>query len=236
MINATKIWLFETSVNDPYFFGEKDGIEVTMQDQDTIALLSINTVVYRMTSAVHGSFGFTPRYGGDAVAPSSFYGQAQYEYELQFNLPLLGKVDNDRFWGKQYSVLYQSYNDIYVIFASFDAQPLTIDNEYIQRITLRTQRTTAKRFKVQSLNITSIINDIDGFEPTELIPPLIQSTFISSVSGSLQGVSYTEGQLVASDQGGVNYFLDPNTKNLTIISDDAVSYGVNNNKELTYTE
>ena len=46
MIQVDRIWLFETQVMDPYFFGKIDGVEITMRDERTISLLNLDKCEY----------------------------------------------------------------------------------------------------------------------------------------------------------------------------------------------
>lgn len=226
MINCRKIWLFETTLSDPFFIGEKDGITTTMGDQNTIELLTINKVIYRMNSTVQGAVEYTPSYGGDPVNPLVFYGLNTYDFSLQFNMPLYNIQNASLFWGRSYSVMWQQ-NDgvIKCVFGQYKAQDFTIDNLYLQRINLTSGDTAARIFEVQSLNVTEIVNDIVFF-PNEgdLQPPFIQAAQVFNTTGSLNGVPYKEREsLITFTNGQVSFILNENSE-LSIISDDAASY------------
>lgn len=226
MINCRKIWLFETSLSDPFFIGTKDGVECKMVDQNTIELISIGKVIYRMNSTVQGAFEYSPRYGGEAVNPEIFYGFAQYEYTLQYNMPLLNVKNASLFWGRSYAVMFEQNDGVKkVVFGQFKAENLNVDNLYIQRITLSSGITNARIYDVQSIDITDIVNDITFF-PSESnqFPPFIQNAQVPNSAGSLNGVPFQEGDsLLTFTDGQASFIFDDNGE-LTIISDDAASY------------
>lgn len=63
MIDVTKIWLFETEVLDPLFFGTVDGVTVTMKDERTIELLDIALCEYMLTGVVDGGLEWSASNG-----------------------------------------------------------------------------------------------------------------------------------------------------------------------------
>lgn len=230
MINCRKVWLFETTLSDPFFIGEKDGITCKMANQTTIELFTITKVIYRMNSTVQGTVDYSPIYGGEPINPEVVYGVNQYNFSLQFNMPLYNVKDASLFWGRSYAVMWQQ-NDgvIKCVFGQFKSQPFNVDNLYLQRITLSSGNTNVRVYDVESINITEIVNDITFFpnEGNEL-PPFIQAATVPNTTGSLEGVPFIEREsLITFTDGRVSFNFDSN-RELTIISDDADRYSYDN--------
>ena len=175
MIPIVKIWLFETDLLDPYFIGEKDGITVTLENDDNIDFLNIKTVTYFMNSIVKGAFSEDFKYGGEDGGIAESTGKNEKAYELQFNMPIENRDNLNRFAGSQYSLLAQRVDGSrFVVFGQFEADDLTVDNRIQNRMTLKTDDTSARLFEVNSFNIENIEYIIDDVvTPT---PPPIPDT------------------------------------------------------------
>ncbi len=157
MISIVKIWLFETDLLDPYFIGEKDGITVTLENDDNIDFLDIQTVTYFMNSIVKGAFSEDFKYGGEDGGIAESTGKSEKAYELQFNMPIENRDNLNRFAGSQYSLLAQRVDGSrFVVFGQFEADDLTVDNRIQNRMTLKTDDTSARLFEVNSFNIDNI--------------------------------------------------------------------------------
>ncbi len=172
MIPIVKIWLFETDLLDPYFIGEKDGITVTLENDDNIDFLDIQTVTYFMNSIVKGAFSEDFKYGGEDGGVAESTGKSEKAYELQFNMPIENRDNLNRFAGSQYSLLAQRVDGSrFVVFGQFEADDLTVDNRIQNRMTLKTDDTSARLFEVNSFNIDNIEYIIDDVV-TPTPPPL----------------------------------------------------------------
>jgi hypothetical protein len=161
MIQVEKIWLFETQVLDPYFFGKIDGVEVTPKDERTISLLNLDNVAYELNGVVTGGFSWTAKYGGEDSGILTTLGKQEYEYELMFDLPLYSGRIIDEMTGRLFSVVCEKRNgQRFVVFAQFRAEDYNIDNEAKNRITLKSDQTNAKMYNVESLNIVTVADSI----------------------------------------------------------------------------
>jgi hypothetical protein len=163
MIPIKKILLFETDLLDPFFFGTKDGITTTLQDDDTIELLDIQLVTYSMNSLVKGAFSEAYIYGGEDGGINESTGKNEKEYELQFNMPLENRDNINRFAGSQYSLLAERIDGSkFVVFGQFEADKFNVDNRLQNRMTLKTGRTSARIYEVLSYNVDQIQYIIDN--------------------------------------------------------------------------
>lgn len=159
MIQVDRIWLFETQVMDPYFFGKIDGVEITMRDERTISLLNLDKCEYYLDSVVKGGFSWSSKYGGEDQGALSSLGKQEYDYELTFDLPLYSGKIIDEITGRLFSVLCERRNGTrFVVLGEFRADDFSIYNEHLNTITLSTSNTSAELYNVDSLNI-GVIND-----------------------------------------------------------------------------
>lgn len=164
-IQIERLYLFETSVKDPYFLGTRDGVEVTFTADNArnIETLEIETVYFYFDVIGKCGLSYSMGYGGEDNDILNSYGKSQQSYTLEVNMP----TDNQRFLeelvGKQFSLLAMR-RDLthFVIFGQFECDNLDIDNELIKRVRFKTNNTNARLLTVNSFNITEIINVIDG--------------------------------------------------------------------------
>ena len=205
MIPLVKIWLFETDLLDPYFFGTKDGITTTLKNDDVIQFLDIDLVTYEMNTLVKGAFSETFQYGGEDQGIEESTGKSEKDYELQFNMPLQFRDNVNRFTGGQYSLLAQRVDGSkFVVFGQFQSEPNTVDNRLQQRVTMSTGRTSARLYEVENFNIDEIQFVIDEFVPPQLVPPPNTPTNFRSIN-----VTQTTVELAWNTQEGVdNYIIE----------------------------
>jgi len=216
MIPVDKIWLFETDILDPYFIGEKDGITVTLENDDLIDFINIKTVTYFMNTIVKGAFKETFKYGGEDAGIAESTGKSEKAYELQFNMPIENRDNLNRFAGSQYSLLGERVDGSkFIVFGQFEADDLEVDNRVQNRMTLKTDDTSARLFEVNSLNIENIEYIIDDvITPTPPPIPSIPTGFNIVVVGENQiDVSWTAQSNVDNFviEWGVDGFTFPNT-------------------------
>ena len=162
MIQIEKIWLFETEVLDPYYFGTVDGVEVFMKDERTVSLLSLDNVAYFLNGVTKSGFSWSSKYGGEDRGVLTTLGKQEYEYELSFDLPLYSGRIVDEMTGRLFSFICEKRNgQRFVVFGQFYSNSFDIDNEQQNRLTLKTDLTNAQMYNVESLNIGNIADSID---------------------------------------------------------------------------
>lgn len=161
-IQAEKIWLFETDVTNPYFFGVKDGVEAFMSSNRVIELLNIETVIFFIDVIGKSGIDYTMRYGGEDTDISEEYGNSTSKFNLSFNMPTNRQDKIETLIGKQFSIVGMRRDlSFFCIFGQFTAEPFSIDNEVIKRVTFSSGNTNARIFDVNSVSITNILNVID---------------------------------------------------------------------------
>jgi len=162
LIQVEKIYLFETSVNDPYFLGTIDGVTAKMVTPRYIELLDILKVFFFIDFIGKGGLSYTMRYGGEDTDIVDSYGKSQASYSLEFNMPVMSQNLIEQLAGKQFSLLAMRRDKtFFVIFGQFEMENFKIDNEVQQRVTFKTGYTNSKIYTVQSYNITEIVNVVD---------------------------------------------------------------------------
>ena len=167
-IQLERIYLFETSVVDPFFFGEKDGVTATMvaDNPRIIDTLNIVTVFFYFVDTAKGGLAYNMKFGGEDSGISDSYGKSLTEYELQLNMPTSNQRQVEELVGKEFSILCMRRDlSHFVIFGQFICESFEIDNEIQQRISFKTGKTSAKLFGVNSFNIENIVNPIVPVDP-----------------------------------------------------------------------
>ena len=163
LIQVERIYLFETSVSDPFFLGTVDGITTKMENERTIEVLDITTAQFFIDFVGRGGLTYTVNYGGEDNDAIDTYGKSQTKYSLDFNMPMYSQKMVEELVGKQFSLLGMRRDRTYfAIFGLFEAEAFKIDNEVQQRITLKTGLTSSKIFGVQSFNIGAITHTINS--------------------------------------------------------------------------
>lgn len=165
IILTERIWLFETTVLDPYFFGTIDGVTATLSSERRISLLDIETVIFYISGISKGGIRYNNRYGGEDVGMFEANGKISNTYTLEFNLPVLSQRTIQQMIGKEFSLLAMR-KDLtrFAIFGRFIAEPLEVDNEKVQRLTFVSNTPNARIFEVDEVNITEILNTINVSE------------------------------------------------------------------------
>mgnify|MGYP003654536674 CR=1 FL=1 len=164
LIQTERIWLFETSIIDPYFIGTKDGItsSVLVDNPRIIQNLDINEVYFYLDEIARGGLKYTQSFGGEDTDISNTYGKSMASYSLEMLVPTFNQLTIEEMVGKEFSILAMRRDlSHFVIFGRFVAAPLTIDNDVQQRITFKSSASNAKIFDVQSFNITTIVNTLN---------------------------------------------------------------------------
>ena len=162
LVQVEKIYLFETSVNDPYFLGTIDGVTSKMVNARVIELIDIEKVFFFIDFIGKGGLKYKNKYGGEDTDITDSYGKLQNDYTLEFNMPVYSQNLIEQLVGKQFSLLgMRRDKTFFVIFGQFEAENFDIDNEVQQRITFKTRTTNSKMYTVQSYNITEIVNVVD---------------------------------------------------------------------------
>lgn len=162
-IQCEKLWLFETSVNDPFFLGTKDGVTVEMVDNNPRAInfINIETVYFFVDTIAKSGLTYSTEYGGEDSEILQSYGKSEQSYALELNVPTASQKRIEELVGKQFSLLAMRRDlSHFIIFAQFTAEDFVIDNEVQQRLTLKTKDSNARIFDVASFNIENIIDEI----------------------------------------------------------------------------
>jgi len=164
-IQTERIWLFETKVLDPYFFGTIDGVTTTMSEERRISLLGIETVIFYISTIGRGGVRYVNRYGGEDVGMFEANGKISNSYTLEFGLPVISQRTIQQMIGKEFSLLAMR-KDLtrFVIFGRFIAEPLEVDNEKLQRVTFISNTPNCRIFEVNEVYITTIVNTISPSE------------------------------------------------------------------------
>lgn len=161
-IQVEKLYLFETSVIDPFFFGTKDGVSTQFSNGRTIQLLDIVSVYFFLDNIAKSGLTYSLGYGGEDTDIEESYGKSTYEYELEFNFPSFQQRLLEELVGKEFSILCMRRDlSFFVIFGRFVCQNLSIDNEVQQRLKFVSKGTNSKMYNVNSFNITTIENVVD---------------------------------------------------------------------------
>jgi hypothetical protein len=162
-IQAEELYLFETSVSNPFFLGVNDGINTKFINARTIELININTVYFYLGNIAKSGITYSLKYGGEDSEISESYGKMTSDYTLEFNFPTFRQKQIEELIGKEFAVLGMRRDlSNFVIFGRFICENLDIDNEVQQRVRFQAKSTNARIYNVQSFNITNIINVIDS--------------------------------------------------------------------------
>ena len=177
IIQTEKIYLFETTLNDPFIFDKTDGITTSFSGNEdrVIELLDIDKSVFLITSLFKGGIRKIVSYGGEDQFPFTVNGKVNYEYELEFNIP----VDNDglveQLMGNEFSMVgFKRDFTKYACFGRFVADTLTVDNEIVQRVTMKTSPGKHVLYEVNTLNVTEVKNITGCGDP--VFPPVPEVT------------------------------------------------------------
>lgn len=162
MIQIDKIWLFESEVIDPFYFGSIDGVEIDMKDERTISLINIDVCEYVINTVGKGGFTWDSNYGGEDKGALTTLGKQEYDYELSFDLPLYSGRIIDEMSGRLFSVVCERRNGTrFVVLAQFQTDPIKIEDEQVSRVVMKSGRTSAQLYNCNSLNIGTINDEIN---------------------------------------------------------------------------
>ena len=162
MIQLDKVWLFESSVMDPFFLGSKDGVSINMKDERTMSLISVDTCEYVINSVGNSTFSWSAGFGGEDMSVLSSMGKQEYSYELSFDLPLYSGRIIDEMCGRLFSVICERRNGSrFAVMGQFQSDSFNIDNEHKNRMTFSSGNTSARMYNVDSINIGQINDTID---------------------------------------------------------------------------
>lgn len=169
-IQTERIYLFETSIQDPYFLGTKDGVTATLDANNPrfITDLNIQTVYFYFAGVAKGGLTYSIGYGGEDSDIIYSYGKSTQSYEFELNMPANNQRYLEELVGKQFTILGMRRDlSHFIIFGQFECDDLNVDNEVQQRVRFRARNTNARIFTVQNFNIDEIIITIDGNQPVE---------------------------------------------------------------------
>jgi hypothetical protein len=147
-----------------------------------------------MNTQVKGAFKETFKYGGEDSGIVESTGKSEKTYEIQFNMPIENRDNLNRFAGSLYSLMGERVDGSkFVVFGQFEAEDLEVDNRIQNRMTLKTNTTSARLFEVNSLNVENIEYIIeDVITPTPTPIPSIPTGFNILANGEDQiDVSWT---------------------------------------------
>lgn len=167
VIQCNKIYLFESTISDPYFIGSKEGIETTfdIEDDYKLSFIDIDLVNYEIGSENIGGLVYTTEYGGENYSVSDIQGKTAREYTLEINIPVSDRKLLYNFVGRQYSILcMRDDGSHFIVFGMFEPEVLTVDNEIIARVSLATGKTLCDIIEVESFNISRVEAKITGEE------------------------------------------------------------------------
>lgn len=178
VIQIERIYLFETLLSDPFIFEKTDGIDVVMSESNdrVIQFLDIDKAIFYADTVLKGGLQRVKEYGGEDTMPNTADAKHSSEYTLQFNLPLENESFVEQMVGKEFSLVGMR-RDLTMVacFGRFQARPLDIDNELLQRIELRSELGNHILYEVNTLNVTEVINII-GTQPP-IYPPPFEEAF-----------------------------------------------------------
>ena len=161
IIQTEQIWLFETSITDPFFFGTKDGVQATMSNPRSIALLDIAAVSFYMDQVVKGGLTYSIKYGGEDNEIQESYGKSAQGYKLEANIPTVSEKLIEKLVGKEFSLLAMRRDGtFFVIFARLVVDGFDIDNVVRQRVTFKAANTNTRIYNVESFNVGPIDESI----------------------------------------------------------------------------
>lgn len=162
-VQVEELYLFESSVIDPYFIGEKDGVTTKFVNPRTIELLDIVTVWFYLANVSKSGLTYKLEYGGEDNEIEKSYGKMTSDYTIEFNFPTFRQRQIEELVGKEFAVLGKRRDlSNFVIFGRFVCNSLDIDNEVQQRVRFEARNTNARILNVQSFNITNIEEVIDS--------------------------------------------------------------------------
>jgi len=162
-IQTEELYLFETSIIDPFFLGTQDGITTKFINARTIELLDILTVYFFIGGIAKSGITYSLKYGGEDSEIDESYGKMTSDYTLEFNFPTFQQKLLEEMVGKEFAVLGMRRDlSNFVIFGRFVCDSVDIDNEVQQRLRFEAKGTNARIYNVQSFNITNIIEVIDS--------------------------------------------------------------------------
>lgn len=162
MIAINKFWLFETKILDPFIFNETDGVDVTMADERTINVLSIDTVDFFFDEVANATFSWQVRYGGEDNGATVSTGKTEIKYDLKWNMPNYSLEVIETIVGGEWSVVVETIGgDRLTTFARFEAENYDFQSDQLNEMQLNGALTSSRLYKVNSLNIGAIENTID---------------------------------------------------------------------------
>ena len=157
MIQSEKIWLFETGIIDPFFFGAKDGVTAIMSNARSISFLNIENAQFFMDNVVMGGMTHSIEYGGEDEDILESYGKSTRQFEIQMNVPTISQKLMEKLVGREFSILaMRRDSSLFAIFGRFTVDGFDIDNEVKQRITFKTGKTNAKIYTVESYTVENV--------------------------------------------------------------------------------
>ena len=170
IIQTNQIWLFETSITDPFFFGTKGGIQATMSNPRSIAFIDIAEVAFYMDHIVKGGITYSIKHGGEDNEIQESYGKSTQGYTFEANIPTLSEKLIEKLIGKEFSLLaMRADGSFFVIFARLTVDGFDIDNEVRQRVAFKAANTNTRIYNVESFNVGTIDESITHDTICELI-------------------------------------------------------------------
>lgn len=173
VIQVERLWLFETLINNPFYFNKIDGIEITMSESNDrrIELLDLEKAIFYVDTVLKGGLNVNTEYGGEDHLPITNNGKTMNSYSVQFNIPLENTNIIEQMIGKEFSLIGMRRDlSFFACFARFIADDLDIDNEVLNRVTLESELGNEILFELNNFNVTEVVNII-GSQPPIYPPP-----------------------------------------------------------------
>jgi len=162
MIAVNKMWLFRTSILDPFIFETTDGVGVIMESERVINQLSLSLADFYFDNTAMGALSWTALYGGEDQGATEANGKSELSYELTFDFPNYSPEMVERLVGNEWAVMVETVGgDRLVIFARLEADGYDFESDQKGQMVLKSGRTSAKPYRVLSYAITTVTYTID---------------------------------------------------------------------------
>lgn len=162
MIALNKIWLFKTSILDPFIFDATDGITATMESERVIDLLTIANADFYFDNTVMGMLSWSVMYGGEDLTATLTTGKSEISYELTFEFPNYSLEMIEILVGNEWACLVEtSGRDRIVIFARLEGEGYDWENDQKGQLVLKSSRRSSSRpYKVKSFSVNNVTHTI----------------------------------------------------------------------------
>lgn len=162
MISINKLWLFQTSIHDPFIFETTDGISITMESERVLELLTIANADFYFDNTAMGVLSWSAMYGGEDNGATVATGKSELSYELMFDFPNYSLEMVERLVGNEWACLIETTGrDRLVIFARLEADGYDFENDQKGQMVLKSGKTSARPYKVESFTVSAVTYTID---------------------------------------------------------------------------